>query len=61
MKLGDEKRLSDLDTHGLEIKEDLHQTVVIIKEVRVHVEKTDTEETSESTVEIVQEEELSNA
>lgn len=61
MKLGDEKRLSDLDTHGLEIKEDLHQTVVIIKEVRVHVEKTDTEETPESTVEIVQEEELSNA
>jgi large subunit ribosomal protein L25 len=56
MDLHDEKKLSDLNLEGLEIKEDLNQTIVIIKEVRAHEEETEekalviTEEISEETL-----------
>jgi large subunit ribosomal protein L25 len=53
MDLHDEKKLKDLNLEGLEIKEDLNQTIVIIKEAKAHEEPSETEE-------VVTEESLSN-
>lgn len=39
MELHDEKKLHDLNLEGLEIKEDLNQTIVIIKEAKAHDEE----------------------
>jgi len=58
MDLHDEKKLKDLNLEGLEIKEDLNQTIVIIKEAKAHEEPSETEEVV--TEEVVTEESLSN-
>ena len=52
MDLGDERKLKDLDLDGLEIKDDLNQVIVIIKEARVHEEETT--EDVESEVEVLE-------
>lgn len=58
MDLHDEKKLTDLNLEGLEIKEDLNQTIVIIKEARAHEEET--EEKASEMAETENEESLSN-
>lgn len=44
LELGDVLRLADLDTEGLDIRDDLEQTVIVVKEVRQEVEETEDDE-----------------
>ena len=49
LELGDVLKLADLDTKGLDIKDDLDQTVIVVKEVRAQIEETDEDEEEDTT------------